>query len=170
MKQYQPQMSPLDVVVLVKLCLVNGKVSQSQLAEALALSQSEISKSMARSRYAGLLFGNENQVMRQAFFDYLSHGIRYSFPQQPGPIVRGVPTAHSAAPLSELIQSDEPYVWPSSKGQLRGHSIIPLYPKVVLAVAKDEKLHEILALIDALRVGRARERNLAMEELKNRIC
>ena len=170
MKQHQPQMSPLDVVVLVKLCLVNGKSSQAQLAEALELSQSEISKSMARSRFAGLLFGNENQVMRQAFFEFLCHGIRYSFPLQPGAVVRGIPTAHSTTPLSEQIQSEEPYVWPFSKGKIRGHSIIPLYPKVVLAVMKDAELHEILALIDALRVGRARERNIAIEELKKRLC
>jgi DNA-binding Lrp family transcriptional regulator len=170
MKLQQPQMSPLDVVVLVKLCLQDGNASQMQIAQALELSQSEVSKSIARSRYAGLIFGKENQVMRQAFFDFLCHGVRYSFPQQPGPVVRGIPTAHSTAPLSETIQSDEPYVWPSSTGQIRGHSIVPLYPKIVIAVAKDAELHEVLALIDALRVGRARERNIAVEELKKRIC
>ena len=130
MKYVQSSMSPLDVVVLVRLCIQDNPTSQSGLADALQLSQSEISKSMARSRFAGLLFGKDNQVMRQAFIDFLIHGLRYVFPQQPGPVVRGMPTAHSAPPLNEQIQSDEPYVWPSHLGTVRGHSIVPLYPKV----------------------------------------
>jgi hypothetical protein len=170
MKIVQPVMSPLDVVVLVKLCLQKGPISQMSLAKDLALSQSEISKSMARSRYAGLLYGAEHQVMRKGLMDFLIYGVRYAFPQQPGPIVRGIPTAHSAAPLADLIFSDEPYVWPSAFGHVRGHGIAPLYPKVVDAATRDPELYEALAMIDALRVGRARERNLAAEELKKRIC
>lgn len=170
MKFIQPVISPLDVVVLVKLAIANGNVTQLSLAGALSLSQSEISKSMARSRYAGLLFGKDNQVMRSGLMDFIQYGIRYAFPQQPGPIVRGIPTAHSAAPLADYIQSDEPYVWPSAYGHVRGHGIAPLYPKVVEAVAKDPQLYEVLALIDALRVGRARERNIAIDELKKRLC
>lgn len=170
MKFVQPAMSPLDVVVLAKLCLLKEPSTQIALAKDLALSQSEISKSMARSAYAGLLFGPGQQVMRQGFFDFLKYGVRYAFPQQPGPVVAGVPTAHSAAPLSDLILSEEPYVWPSAFGKVRGHGIAPLYPKAVDAAIRDPELYEVLALIDALRIGRARERNLAAEELMKRIC
>ena len=91
------------------------------------------------------------------------------FPQQPGAVVRGIPTAHSAPPLNKIIQSTEHYVWPSAKGTLRGQSIVPLYPSVVEAVQKDKELHELLALVDAIRVGKARERELAINELQNRI-
>lgn len=170
MKFVQPIMSPLDVVVLAKLCLLKGPATQATLAKDLALSQSEISKSMARLNYAGLLFGSGQQVMRQGFFDFLKYGIRYAFPQQPGPVVVGVPTAHSTAPLSDQILSDEPYVWPSAFGKVRGHGIAPLYPKAVDAALNDPELYAVLALIDALRVGRARERNLAAEELMKKIC
>jgi hypothetical protein len=170
MKFIQSIMSPLDVVVLAKLCLLKDPTTQVALARDLALSQSEISKSMARSTYAGLLFGSDQQVMRTGFYDFLKYGIRYSFPQQPGAVVAGVPTAHSAAPLSDLISSEEPYVWPSPFGKVRGHGIAPLYPKAVDAALRDPELYEVLALIDALRIGRVRERNLAAEELKKRIC
>ena len=170
MKSAQVSMNPLDIVVLVRLCLQQGPISQMQLADALYLSQSEISKSMRRSRYAGLLFGKENKVMRQALLEFLKYGIRYAFPQRPGAVVRGMPTSHSALPLSKEIQSDEPYVWPTSSGAVRGHGIIPLYPKVVEAAKNDPKLYEALALIDALRVGRARERNIAEIELEKRLC
>lgn len=170
MKFVQPVMSPLDVVVLVKLAMTNEPVTQLSLAAALSLSQSEISKSMTRSRYAALLYGRDHQVMRQGLMDFIQYGLRYAFPQQPGAVVRGIPTAHSAAPLSEYIQSEEPYVWPSPYGYVRGHGIAPLYPKVVDAALKDPELYEVLALIDAIRVGRARERNIAIDELKKRLC
>ncbi len=170
MKALQPTMSPLDVVVLLKIIsLGDQSCNQKPLAEALFMSQSEISKSFARSRYAGLLDPSGKKVRKLAFMEFLQYGIAYAFPQQPGAVVRGIPTAHSASPLNEVIQSTEPYVWPSGKGTLRGQSIIPLYPSVVDAVQNDPKLYELLALVDALRVGRAREKEIAIVELQKRI-
>jgi hypothetical protein len=170
MKALQPTMSPLDVVVLLKIIsLGDQSCNQKPLAEALFMSQSEISKSFARSRYAGLLDPSGKKVRKLAFMEFLQYGIAYAFPQQPGAVVRGIPTAHSAYPLNEVIQSTEPYVWPSGKGTLRGQSIIPLYPSVADAVQNDPKLYELLALVDALRVGRAREKEIAIVELQKRI-
>ena len=40
----------------------------------------------------------------------------------------------------------------------RGQSIEPLYPSVPETVLKDEKLYELLAITDAIRVGRTREK------------
>jgi hypothetical protein len=124
---------------------------------------------LSRSKYAGLLQFDRKKVNKQSLMEFLQYGIKYVFPQQPGAIVRGVPTAHSAPPMDAIIQSEEKYVWPSGKGSVRGQSIIPLYPSVVDAVKLDSLLHELLALIDALRVGRAREREIAIQELKKRI-
>jgi len=170
MKAQQPTMSPLDVVVLLKIiCLGDQPWNQKPLAESLFMSQSEISKSFARSRYAGLLDPSGKKVRRLALMDFLQYGIAYVFPQQPGAMVRGISTSHSAPPLNKVIQSSEHYVWPSGNGNLRGQSITPLYPSVVDAVQNDEKLHELLALVDALRVGRAREKAIAINELRNRI-
>ena len=44
--------------------------------------------------------------------------------------------------------------------------ITPLYPKVPQAAREDAQLYELLALTDALRVGRPRERQLASDLLK----
>ena len=68
-----------------------------------------------------------------------------------------------------MIQSEENYVWASPKGQMRGQAIEPLYKSVVKAVAGDPLLYELLALVDAVRVGRIREKELAVEQLKKRI-
>jgi hypothetical protein len=170
MKAQQPTMNPLDVVVLLKIIsLGSSSWNQIPLAESLAMSQSEISKSVARSRYAGLLDPSGKNVRKLALLDFLKYGIAVVFPQQPGAVVRGIPTAHSAPPLNKIIQSTEHYVWPSGKGTLRGQSIVPLYPSVVEAVQKDKELHELLAMVDAIRVGKAREKELAINELQNRI-
>ena len=163
-------MSPLDVVVLLKIISMAGQpLNQKPMADSLFMSQSEISKSFARSRYAGLLDSTGRNVRKLSFMEFLQYGITYAFPQQPGAVVRGIATAHSASPLNNYIQSTEHYVWPSGKGTLRGHSIVPLYPSVIDAVQIDPKLYELLALVDALRVGRAREKEIAITELKKKL-
>jgi hypothetical protein len=170
MKQIQISMKPQDVVILLKIIALNtDNWQQKPLAEALKMSQSEVSQSVARSKYAGLLDGSGKKVMCLAFMDFLQYGLACVFPQKPGPVVRGLPTAHSAGPLNTVILSDESYVWPWAKGKVRGHGIVPLYSSVPEAVVLDDKLYELLALADALRIGRARERNLAVNELKMRI-
>jgi hypothetical protein len=45
----------------------------------------------------------------------------------------------------------------------------PLYPSAVDAARRDPVLYECLALVDAIRVGRARERALAVDLLRKRI-
>lgn len=170
MKLQQPTMSPQDLVVLLKIITYGEEPwSQIPLADALCISQSEVSKSLARSKFARLIDPSGKLVRRLALMEFLQYGFAYVFPQQPGPVVRGIPTSHSAPPLNKTIHSTENYVWPSGKGKIKGHSIAPLYPSLVDAVQKDEKLYELLALTDALRVGRAREKELAIAELKKRI-
>ena len=82
-----------------------------------------------------------------------------------------MPTSHAAAPLSRLIvaSADLPPVWPYSDGSVRGVSLEPLYRSAPAAALRDPALYELLALIDAMRDGRARERKLAEEELSTRI-
>ena len=163
-------MKPQDVVVILKMVSLKDKPwSQLTLADELFMSQSEVSQSIARSKYARLLFLDGKKIMKKSFFELLQFGIPYVFPQQPGAVVRGVPTSHAAPPLNKHIVSEENYVWPSGKGTVRGHSIAPLYPSVVDAVKIDSELYEMLAMVDALRVGRAREKNFALQELKKRI-
>jgi hypothetical protein len=137
MKEKQQMMSAQDIVILLKIVSYGAQPwFQKPLSEELGISQSEISKSLNRSKYAGLLAPNGKTVMRMALFEFLQYGLRYVFPIKPGPVVRGIPTSHSAKPLSDEIQSSEAYVWPYAKGSVRGHSILPLYPSVPEAAMK----------------------------------
>ena len=171
MKKNQNSMKPQDILVLLKLiALNNDNWQQVPLAYSLKMSQSEVSQSVARSKFAGLLDESGRRVMRLAFYDFLRYGLAVVYPAKPGAIVRGIPTAHSAAPLNLEISSGENYVWSFARGNVRGHGITPLYASVPQAALEDEQLYELLSLVDALRVGRVREKNLAIQELKHRIC
>ena len=91
-----------DVFVLLNvIALSNDNWEQIPLAHSLKMRQSEVSQSVARSRYAGLLDDSGKKVMRQALMDFLQYGLAVVFPAKPGVVVRGVPTAHSAAPLDK---------------------------------------------------------------------
>lgn len=143
---------------------------QLDLAHELGLSQGEVTESLNRSRIARLVDADKRQPMRKALLDFLLHGVQYVFPALPGAIVRGMPTAHSAPPLSNtIVDSEEKFVWPDEEGEVRGQAIAPLYPTVPAATRRDPRLYELLTLVDALRVGRAREQKLAREELERRL-
>lgn len=163
-------MRPHDIVILLKI-IAKGRQEwfMKDLSYELNISASEVSESINRSKIAGLIAPNKKTVMKLALMDFLEHGLPYVYPERPGAMVRGIPTAHSATPLSDTIVSREHYVWPYGKGSMRGQAIEPLYPTVVEAVLKDGKLYELLALVDALRIGKAREKALAVQELQKRI-
>lgn len=90
--------------------------------------------------------------------------------RQHGGLTRGLPTAHAAPPLrDQFAASDEPPpVWADPEGTVRGQELEPLYRSVPKAARADKELYELLALVDAVRSGRARERELAVKELRTR--
>jgi len=165
-------MRPQDIVVLLKILSWSEETSwrYADLGAALHISQSEIAEALNRSMQARLIDSQKRKVFKESLLEFLVHGIKYVFPAHPGAVLRGIPTAHSAPPLSQLIEgSEEAYVWPSATGNMRGQAIVPLYGQVSRAIAQDPLLYEMLALVDALRVGRIREQGLAIKTLSSLI-
>lgn len=160
-------MRPLDIVILLKKISPAGfDMNGKQLADSLGISAAEVSIAMERNRLAGLVDESKSRINTLAFKDFLFFGIKYCFPVKPGSLVRGVPTASSAAPISKTIASNgESYVWKDPKGTERGQSILPLYSNAPLAARKDADFYALLAIVDSLRIGKTRERQVAMEEL-----
>jgi hypothetical protein len=165
---------PVDIAVLLKLSLPGAAGSSfQQLASDLHLSSSEVHGSLKRARLSGFLqHDGAKSINRSALLEFLHHGLRYAFPAERGEPTRGVPTAHASEPLKSALRegSDEPPVWPSLEGKVRGYSFAPLYKHAASAALRDPKLYELLGLADALRDGRVRERKIAMEELTKRIA
>lgn len=170
MAQAKNNLKPQDIVILLKIISLGKKQwFHHTIANELGMSQSEVSQSLNRSKYACLIDGARKSVNKLALVEFLLHGIAFAFPQQPGAIVRGVLTAHSAEPLNKEIHSTEKYVWPYAKGKDRGQTIEPLYSTIVEASLKDRNLYELLTMVDAIRVGRVREKKIAKKELEKRI-
>jgi len=160
----------LDIVVLLKLLLSGEGKSYAQLSEELEISASEIHAAVRRGIEAGLIDSASRRPLRSPLQDYLLHGVRYAFPARLGAVSRGMPTAHAAPPLSEHFQPDDlPPVWPDPEGKVRGQALEPLYSSAPQAAKSDPELYEYLALVDAIRSGRARERKLAEDELRKRL-
>ncbi len=89
----------------------------------------EVSMALERARSVGFLDAEKRQVMKAPLIEFLLHAVKYVFPAEPGPLVRGIPTSHSAPPLAKRIVSDanDQYVWPHDEGEVRGQEILPLY-------------------------------------------
>jgi hypothetical protein len=168
------QLKPQDVVVLVKLLEYGDKrPPYAQIAQELFMSASEVHAAVQRAGRARL-FGRNGAggaPNRLALEEFLIHGLKYAFPPERGELTRGVPTGYAAEPLKSQIHanSDPPPVWPCPEGKTRGYSFAPLYKSVPKAALRDAYLYEVLSLVDAVRDGRARERQLAEQELKIRL-
>ena len=97
-------MRPQDIVVLLKIISMQNQVWRNiDIANALNLSPSEVSEALNRSKIAKLIDGKKKSVNPNSFKEFLIYGLKYVFPVEPGAIVRGIPTAHSASPISENI-------------------------------------------------------------------
>lgn len=163
-------MRPQDVAILLKIVSMNTEHWQlAVLANSLRISISEISESLNRSRIAGLIDYNKKKINRQNLMEFLEHGVRYVFPQEPGSMVRGIPTAHSHSFMKKNFLSEIDYVWPDNKGSIMGLKIEPFYPKQVEAVNEDELYYKLLSLVDVIRVGKVREIKYAVNELRKNI-
>lgn len=175
-------MKSQDILILLKLISLQQQALEADqlkeqssaraLESSLGISKSEANASINRSIEAGLAHRDRKldypKANVSALLEFLSSGIKYVFPVKPAELVRGIPTAFDAPQLQSKLKShsDYPYVWPAANGQLMGQAIKPLFKSVPDAVAQDERLYEYLALIDALRIGNAREANLAQQLLE----
>lgn len=148
------------------------------LAQELGLSQSESHASVKRLLKAGLVLPGKPfrpgsflirspQLNSRPALNFIIHGVPYAFYPERGSITRGMPTGAAAPPLrDDLDASEHMPVWPDAEGTARGYELKPLYRSAPEASRKNSKLYEFLALIDALRDGRARERKLAKQYLE----
>lgn len=169
-------LKPQDVVIMLKLVALGPQPwTYQRLAVELAMSQSEVHAGVRRAVAARLMSDATTSAGRPilpALKEFLIHGVRYAYPPERGELTRGIPTGYAAPPLNTLIvqPGEPPPVWPYAEGTVRGYRFAPLYPSVPVAAMRDPQLYELLALLDALRDGRARERALAAKELGSRLA
>lgn len=172
----QHALRPSDVAVLLELAIepepsaVDSARNYRAIAARVGLSVGEAHNAVRRLRIARLVPNGSLQVRSRSAMEFLVHGVRFAFPAELGPVTRGVPTSASAPVLAlRFTAPEQPTVWPSADGKVRGSEVVPLIASAPKMPELNPRLYECLALVDALRIGRARERKLAAELLSARI-
>jgi len=151
--------------------LGESKWSYSSLGLEISMSPSEVHSGLKRAVAARLFDEQRRRPVKKALLEFLIHGVKYAYPPSRGGLTRGVPTSFAGPPLRDLIVSSDqlPPVWPDPEGEEQGYEFAPLYKSVPKAAAKDFKLYELLVLVDAIRDSRAREREIAVNEIRARL-
>ena len=170
---------PQDCVILLKLIAnLDKDWSQRELAQRLCMSQSEVHAGLKRLFQSNLVRQKDNRSLPYPILatasEFLIHGVKYAFPPNIGVITRGIST-NIAAPVFEgkLILGNEPLpVWPYAEGTARGIGFEPLYSSVPKSIVEhpDQRFYDLIALVDIIRHGRAREVNIATKMLKEALA
>lgn len=169
-------LKPQDIVVLLKLIAKKAHPdwSQNSLAYELCISPSEVNSAFKRLLSSQLITPYEKNLkpmpIMKATEELLIHAVKYLYPAKHGEMTRGIPTSY-AAPIfaDKVVLGNEPMpVWPHAEGKSRGIGLNPLYISVAESVLKhpDQMFYDLLALADAIRNGRARERAIAVDLLR----
>ncbi|HEV2998621.1 MAG TPA: hypothetical protein VGX16_05895 [Solirubrobacteraceae bacterium] len=162
----------VDILVLLELLRHPvGDWTVRSLAERLHLPSASVQRSLERLGATPAFDMGRRRVSLDGSRDLFEHALRFIAPVIRGGETRGLATAWAVPPLSEhLAAVDElPPVWPDPLGEERGLEVAPLHPAVVSLARADLEMYELLALVDALRVGDVRTRGLAAELLRERI-
>ena len=167
-------LKPQDVLVVLKLIALGPRSwSYAWLAVQLGMSPSQLHSAVKRALAAQLAVRKGEDIVPNIrnLEEFLVHGLKYVFVPERGELTRGIPTGHAAPPLEQHFasSSEPPPVWPEAQGNVRGVAFSPLYGLAPGAARADPQLYELLVLIDAIRGGRARERELAIKELRKRL-
>ena len=165
-------LKPQDIFILLKLVVMGSRPwSYTILAVELGMSSSQIHAAVKRALAAKLAVRQREKIVPnyRNLEEFLIHGLKYVFWAEQGEMTRGMPTAYAAPPLAELLIStaaEPPPVWPDPEGEVRGITFQPLHKLAPQAARADKNLYELLTLVDAVRSGRAREREIATKKLR----
>lgn len=171
MSEKQLSLKPQDLVVAIKIVVNrNRNFTLSELAMELNMAVSAVHGSIKRNEQARLISRSSGSIraIRSAVHEFVVHGAKYAFPGTLGPLARGVPTAVAGPTLREKFELVDslPPVWPDPEGSGYGPSVTPLSLMVPKACKQDQLLFEALTLLDALRIGAAREQEMALPYLQ----
>jgi hypothetical protein len=171
----QPLLKPQDLVVALKVA-INGRREflLTTLGVELGMVVSAIHGSIGRCEQARLLSRAAGGIrpIKSALLEFVIHGARYAYPAVQGSLTRGMATSLAGPSLREYFDQNKamPPVWPDPLGESYGPSITPLHHIVPEACRLDEGLLDVLTLLDAVRAGAARERELASKLLEERLA
>ena len=153
-----------------------SEYSMRSLASSTGISKTQVNLALKRCLDVGLVKHDRQtglpRVHTKVLLEFIIYGLRYVFPAKLGAITRGITTSLGAPVLEGKLMStgDLLPVWPDAFGNMKGQTVEPLFKSVTYAVRRDAELYALLALVDAIRIGQPRERNLATDLLAERLA
>lgn len=166
-------LSPTDLYILAgALADDRDGVTLRELAGSLHVDHTLVHRALKRAEAAGLYASSSKQVNRANFEELMTHAARFIAPARLGELTRGMPAAWAAEPISTIIHQptgEPPPVWPDALGAMRGQALAPLHPSAVQASQDSPALASLLSIIDSLRAGDVRVRNIAASSLHEAI-
>lgn len=160
------------------------KFSVRGLGSSLGISKTEISASLRRCLDNNLLLLINNssqsslslidlnwQVNKKAVFELIKYAIPYFYPPKQLGWDIGIPTGFAAPILADEVTSagNSKFIWPSEHGNTYGQSLEPIYKTVAIASYNDKFIYNCFSLIDAYRLGKAREKDIAIKLIEKEI-
>ena len=154
---------------------VISEYSVRSLADLTGISKSQVNLALQRCFDVGLAKRDRiSDVPRpntKALTEFIVYGLRYVFPAKLGIVTRGIATSLGAPVLEGKLMTtgDLIPVWSDALGNTKGQAVEPLFKSVTYAVRRDPELYALLALVDAIRIGQPRERNIAIDMLQEHL-
>ncbi|RYZ90280.1 MAG: hypothetical protein EOP04_04380 [Proteobacteria bacterium] len=165
-------LKPQDLIVAIAI-FSEKEWTQTSIAKSLNLPQGEVSKALSRLEEGGLYNPVFKRVQKDSLYDFLAHGVKYVFPGKLGKSVQGIPAAWGV--LGGISDSSPP-VWeiPSEEARpssvQRGRALNPIHKSALNLASVNAKARSLIAAIDSVRVGKAREMNLGRDILKKELA
>lgn len=168
-------LKPQDLVVALKVAVNEERdYLLATLGEELKMVLSAVHGAVSRCEQARLLSRASGGIRatKPALLEFAIHGARYAFPAMQGQLSRGTSTSLAGPSLREHFDQAAamPPVWPDPLGDAYGPALVPLHHTVPDACRIDPKLLDVLTLVDAVRAGAAREREMAIALLQERLA
>ena len=164
-------LKPQDIFVASELVLHDEEQpSHAELATTLHMSPSTVYESLRRLRQAKLACPAKrgSKVVKGRFLEFLVHAVPTLYFPHRIEVVRGLPTAMWAPQFRDRLATDKDIVcvWPYTKGKELGEGLIPIYPTIPLACSQNLKLYQLLSTIEMLRIGKSRDKEVAITYLQ----
>jgi hypothetical protein len=143
-----------------------GSLTYGRSGEELGISPSMAFRAAESCRRSGLI--GPNLSVRRGALHRVILASPHLYPARLGDPASGIPTGFAGPILRDSFLPNAPDkpVWPHAAGSESGRALEALHKAAPSAALKDSCLYDLLSLVDALRVGRARERGMAQARIK----
>jgi hypothetical protein len=161
-------LQPQDIVVAVYLAAEDEAWTFQHLSKVMGISPSQVHLAWGRLQNSELVDPEFKRPFRKNLLEFLCHGVKYCFPVVQRGIGSGIVTGLSHPRLKKAIKAstDIKYVWEVPNVKATGVIVEPIHKSVVNVARASAKSYEIFAVLDSIRLGKARERETATDIMR----